>query len=76
MSESLGWSAKCPACDEWGEFDPYESIPAGFGDPFPCPHCGTQIELDCEDTPNNEGDYEWVYWFNRSRTTDRETARE
>jgi hypothetical protein len=23
VSESLGWSAKCPACDEWVEFDPF-----------------------------------------------------
>jgi endogenous inhibitor of DNA gyrase (YacG/DUF329 family) len=43
MDDELMWEAPCPECDKPVGFDPYESKPAGFGEPFPCPHCGTQI---------------------------------
>jgi endogenous inhibitor of DNA gyrase (YacG/DUF329 family) len=62
----LMYSEPCPACRKPVEFDPYDKLPAGFGVPFPCPHCGEQIMLEGEDMPDENGSYEYEYWFERA----------
>jgi hypothetical protein len=59
----------CPACKTPVGFDPYDGIPATFGVPFKCPHCGVGIELSGEDVEQADGDYEWEYEFERAAVT-------
>jgi len=59
------YDAPCPECKELVEFDPYqitETLP-GLYDPFPCRHCGTVIEVYCDELEDEDGGYEWSYWL-------------
>jgi endogenous inhibitor of DNA gyrase (YacG/DUF329 family) len=69
MDERAMYEQPCPACRKPVGFDPYESWPAGFGVPFPCPNCGVRIELEADDVQDESGDYEWMYWFVRTPET-------
>lgn len=71
------YDARCPECYEVVAFDPYETDEAlvGLHDPFPCPHCGTVIEVDCEDVQGEDGSYEWVYWLTRASVPQPEQRR-